>query len=148
MSLEPAVAGYVAGLIDGEGSIIIKPVTQKQLVSLCYVTNTHRGVLDWLTTTLGMGNVVVSHHPTPSARICYRWCASGRNVRQLLQAVAPFLIIKRRHAELLLAFYGQRQAYKERHPGALRPETLKEPLLSIYSKLRALNRRGPHSTTP
>ena len=105
------------------------------------VTNSDKAVLDWLCEIAG-GSVVVHSPQDNRHRATWRALIPSLYARRLLAAILPWMRIKRRHAEILLAFYAAVPEYKERHPGAICPP-LDEPLASLYAELRALNRRGP-----
>lgn len=53
------------------------------------------------------------------------------------------MIIKRRHAELLLAFYSAIPASREFGAAALTMETMSPEMRALVDELRLLNRRGP-----
>lgn len=98
-------AAYVAGLIDGEGSITVshgRPVV--------YIYNTSLALMEWIVAHVG-GAFRVSHCAGRSP--CHVWTvASARNVHRLLSMVLEFLVIKRdkalNHLRLLTEKYGDR----------------------------------------
>lgn len=139
--LSEADRAYIAGVIDGEGYVAIHGIDDSASVWI-FVGNTNFDLLDWLKAKLG-GYLALARAATERHKECRRWHASALRARAILEAVAPFLIVKRRHAELIRAFYEAVPAYKEAHPGRLRPGHLHEPLRSILAELRWLNRRGP-----
>jgi NUMOD3 motif len=94
---DPVKLAYVAGLIDGEGSVGIRKTGTP------YVTiyNTHLGVMHWLWGTLGGTFSAVDNR---GRVMCYAWrVQSLRNSQALIRAVLPFLIIKRESAARTLA---------------------------------------------
>lgn len=141
--LSPGIAGYVAGLLDGEGTIRLTVVNGYLLSPEIHVSNTYLPVLEWLRETLGTGGIAVMHHSTERRRQTYRWIVKSRRALPVVATALPYLIIKHRHAEVILAFYAAVPEYKRQSPGALYLP-LREPLASLYAELRALNRRGPH----
>jgi hypothetical protein len=140
--LPDVVAGKIAMLIDGEGSIRFRWSDTGGYSLEITVTNTHTGLLEWLRAQVG-GHVVLHQKATERARESWRWVLTSRMARALLPAIGPHLIVKKRHAELVTIFYETLSAYKERCPGGLRRHSLQEPLLGIVVALEALNRRGP-----
>jgi hypothetical protein len=102
------VIAYSAGLMDGEGTIHIGGRGRDYGIQVVAV-NTNYGVLEWLRAHWGgsiyelTGNVR-SHHDWSR---CWQWSLNNRADQQgFLIAVTPYLIIKRRAADLALAFLG------------------------------------------
>ncbi len=96
---------YLAGLVDGEGSIIIP--SRKQLRVGLFIANTHKGVLEWVLGNFPCGSLrlVTRKQRQPHLKICYQIYIQGtRNVYQLLKGLLPYLIIKKEHAELCIKF--------------------------------------------
>ena len=94
--------GYLAGLIDGEGSIGINPKTIR-----LSIYSTHKPLVEWLLRNCG-GHFSVSRYPCNSdcfknhvhTRLCtYAWAASGERAAIILEFVIDLLIIKRSKAE-------------------------------------------------
>lgn len=142
--LEPAYLGYVAGILDGEGSIRLR-YAQGQFAVEVHVTNTCRRLLGWLQTRLG--GFVVDHRSASAVhKRTWRWIVSARGARAVLEATCQYMLVKRRHAEIIGSFYAAIPEYKERYPGGLRLP-LDQPLASLYAELRALNHRGPPTTS-
>lgn len=86
---------YVAGYIDGEGCVYYKstPVVEVQ--------NTYPDTLVELRRTFG-GNIRRRLSRREHARTTFTWTVHGHNARHCLVSVKPFLIEKRRQAELVL----------------------------------------------
>jgi len=96
---------YLAGLIDGEGSIII-PSARNLRVGL-FIANTHKGVLEWILENFPCGNLrlVRRKQRRHYLEICYQIYIQGtRNVYQLLKGILPYLIIKKDRAEYCVKF--------------------------------------------
>lgn len=99
---------YLAGLIDGEGTIsILKTVNGKgceNFIASVEVSNTDIRMIRWMKEKFG-GNVILSNKKRsregkwrPLYRIVYR----GHNVEKILNLVVPYLQLKSRNAELAL----------------------------------------------
>lgn len=94
---DAAKLGYLAGLLDGEGSIQIRSKHSGRSVA-CKIAiySTTRGVMDWLLAEIG--GVVL----WDEARMKRRgwkpigaWCLyRARDVSAVLEAIAPLLIVK------------------------------------------------------
>ena len=104
-------AAYIAGLIDGEGSINISPIRGRAMGATITVYNSNREMLDWCcaktgvgTVNAGGGNKKEAHHKT-----VYRWGVYARqDVVGLVPTVRPFLISKATQADALLVFCERR----------------------------------------
>lgn len=100
--MEPTTLAYLAGLLDGEGCITASPNGSYYWLGV-RISNTDLGLADWLQTTLG-GTVNV-WQPSGRRRRVFNWLLSGQRAADFLEQVSPYLIIKRRQAELWLAFW-------------------------------------------
>lgn len=98
---------YIAGLIDGEGSIHVAKA-RDCLYPQVVVAMTDRGVIDWLAERLGAGNVQLHNSANlrrhPTYRKQWRVMVTGRRAHLLCQRLLPFLKVKHPQAELVLTF--------------------------------------------
>lgn len=114
-----ATLAYIAGLFDGEGCIWIK--SQRSPKGwLCHhagveIVNTAESVLHWIVQQVGGGSVHELRRYNANAKRCYtvRWY--GKNAEALMGALLPYLRIKRREAEIFLAFREQGRRVSGRH---------------------------------
>ena len=107
VTLTDGQCGYIAGILDGEGwlGITIRKRGWKRSAvphyhrPACVVGQAKAPILDWLISVLGTKDLVVERrtkfkmlrlHPP-----CLRW---------LLPQLMPWLVLKRRQAEILLEF--------------------------------------------
>jgi len=81
---------YLAALIDGEGHIGASNGVGYNMLVL-QVTNYDKDVLDWACNITGLGTVRRSN------KTLWRWCTSGRQTKQVLAMVFPYMRIKREH---------------------------------------------------
>lgn len=139
LQLTPEVAGYAAGIIDGEGCVTLMKHKGKTPTTLIAVGNTDRRLLEWLCGHFG-GFIRLVHSQTDKCRAAWAWHLSTIQARCLLRAIQQYLVIKKRHAELVLAFHEalQTRPFRER---LLEP--FPEPFASMVAELQALNRKGP-----
>jgi len=95
---------YLAGVIDGEGSFGIVKRTEGSVASYrlrLYITNSSQELMSWVKDRFG-GRV---HSRTkPSGTIVHQWVSTDLAVESVTRAVAPYLLVKRRHAEVALRF--------------------------------------------
>ena len=110
--------GYLAGFIDGEGSIII-PKARNLRVGI-FISNTDPFVLEWCLNNFPFGSLrLVKRKPRPNhpnEKQAYQFYAQGtNNVYQILKELIPYLIIKKAKAieciRLLEEKYGKKLQY-------------------------------------
>lgn len=105
--MAPALAGYIAGLVDGEGTITLTRLharaNRRLVVS---IANTERQLLEVVADALGAGKITrkkaSSDRHTPS----YCFAISSRQALALLREIQPHLrSYKRLRAEMALSYY-------------------------------------------
>lgn len=135
---------YMAGIIDGEGSIVARNFwapksTHPSVVCRLRVFNTNRDLINWIaerwTGRIYHGKIV------PHQKICWVWETKALRARNLALQIFPYLKIKRRQAEILI----------ELIPLILRagtyfqagvPEEDVEKRNKLVAEIRELNQRG------
>ncbi|MBA3875607.1 MAG: hypothetical protein C0498_01500 [Anaerolinea sp.] len=134
---------YLAGLIDGEGSIMANqkherrpghsPATWSEL--RVDISNTDRGLIDWVNERWP-GKVRVQVRP--GVKDTWHYYLNTQQVVPLLEAALPYLVSKRERAELALEL-----ARGTRNPGrAGYPPEVRERRRWIGERIRELNRKG------
>lgn len=101
---------YLAGIIDGEGSISIEIQSQSvrhnrkvDYYSLrLKVINTNMPLLNWIYENFG--GKISPRKLVPGRRPCYTWDLCSHKAAQVLQDCAPYMIVKKNHAEVFLQF--------------------------------------------
>jgi|LSQX01.1.fsa_nt_gb hypothetical protein len=99
--------GYIAGFLDGEGSIILYEDRAKPNPAILF-PNTHKGVLEFLQSKLTTGSLAITFREkrNPKWKDIYQLHIHGaKQVFDILVALEPYLIIKKekaRNAILLL----------------------------------------------
>lgn len=102
-TLTEAELGYIAGFMDGEGSILISE-TGKLNPTLQF-PNTHRAAIEWLQRKLTVGGLAITVRSkatavNPHYKDLYQLHIGGAlNVYSILKAILPYLIIKKEKAE-------------------------------------------------
>ena len=105
-----AELAYLAGIIDGEGSIYIGNFSSNKKTGALYyqtnieVTNTDPNLIKWLTDNFGGRTNVYTKNQTPknSTKTIYRWIVSGVLLERICHAVLPYLVIKTRQCEIMI----------------------------------------------
>lgn len=94
---------YAAGFFDGEGCVLITKWNNCYSMRVC-VTSTNLSVLLWMKERFG-GCINDGPDPRPQARMKWCWIASTWVCVRFLEALLPFLKIKKPQAELALEFW-------------------------------------------
>jgi hypothetical protein len=105
-----AQIAYLAGIVDGEGSIYIgnfssNPKTgTKHYQTNMEVTNTDENLIKWLLENFGGRSNKYTFKQTPanSRRPVFRWIASGELLTELCHLLLPYLVIKKRQCEIMI----------------------------------------------
>jgi hypothetical protein len=106
-NLSDTDAAYIAGLVDGEGTIsLLRHHGTEQRRVVVSVANTDYALLQYLLQTIGAGRItnkrVARPHHTPS----FTFVIYSRQALALLEQITPFLrTYKRERAALLLESY-------------------------------------------
>lgn len=135
---------YLAGLLDGEGTITIMKVRirggYEHYVANVEISNTDIRMIQWLLSTVG-GNICLSNKKRtllgkwrPLYRISYR----GRSVGKVLDLALPYLRLKTRQAELVLEL---RSRFGKTGTRPIPEEECQYRTL-LYEECKKLNLRG------
>ncbi|HET9680067.1 MAG TPA: LAGLIDADG family homing endonuclease [Gammaproteobacteria bacterium] len=136
-------AAYIAGLIDGEGTVALSRKHAKDNRQLCIsISNTESALLEYALQTIGTGKITakrtVSDKHTPS----FVYAIYNRQALSLLEQITPYLrTYKRERACLILRDYIRLTPRNGKYTDALKGERLKfetavqntKPNLSDYS---------------
>ena len=133
---------YLAGIIDGEGSIMITRSNENYGLKIA-VANTKKELLDWLKNEFG-GAVF----PMKDSRVeergwkqSYAWNLHGKRAYKLLGKLHDNLIIKREQQKIAVEFYSQCcRAHYGNHRKM--PKWLKDREEEYCQRIRALNKKG------
>ena len=150
----PIDLAYLAGLIDGEGSVIVNPYCPregqrfKQYNLRVLVVNTNKEILEWIKSIFGGG--VYSHGKPESIKHkqCYTWNIDAKKAEILLREVFPYLKIKKPQAKVALEFrktfnLSKYIRYENGiHVGNKVPDNLLNKRSQLREELKSLNQRG------
>lgn len=133
--LSVADAAYIAGFIDGEGSIFLEKRKNKASLRLS-VSNTNKAVMDWIIEKIGVGVVHSGRKQSEKNKQVHIFILSGESVETLLKQIEPYLIVKKEQAKLALETQ----------------ERLRNPALNAdrvwqqeyIAQMRSMNKRGPN----
>ncbi len=144
--MEEVDKAYVAGLLDGEGSISVHRLAGNSVLVVVQISNTHMGALEWV--QLQLGGTIKLKGGTPRFlkrnRECFdlRW-RTQESTFKVLSAVYPYLKIKKAQAQIAIAVLGLLQQYGgKRGRGVQIAEDVRKRLWIFASECSQLNR--PH----
>lgn len=127
-------AAYLAGVLDGEGSVIL--YMRRDVVALrVTVANTYRPLLERVQQLTDVGDLYHQRDATAKHKAAYSWRCNAEAAESLLVQVRPYLVVKAAQADLAL----ETQA-RLRDPAAKADRSWH---LGACEQMRALNRRGP-----
>lgn len=131
---------YLAGLIDGEGTLTFKRYRtsglrkRKSLLPLITVTNTDFDLINWVHLTFSLfwkSNVSVRGYRRQQVSVG----AEGVKILALLEKLEPYLKVKKKHCQLLKEWIKLQLKKSIQAPYS-------ERQIEIDSEIRKLNRRG------
>ena len=132
---------YIAGIVDGEGTVSIGFTSTH--CARVYVANTNMKLIEWLQRRVG-GRIKTVPRSHPNHKTVYYWRPSHRLALVLLGEIRPYLVIKDQQSELVVRFFRERDEARLQLGGKkfLFKENLLPQFASIVSDVRALNKRG------
>jgi hypothetical protein len=142
-------AKYLAGFIDGEGCVRLTrdhfAGWNPQYGARVQVCNTNRTVLEDLRKAFGG---ILTNHPRRNSdwKDSYQLVWTGRRVEPLLLAVKPYLLIKQRHARIVMRFIDHRKKTRQGRAGRFFRHLPKGVIAyreSLYQRMKKLNAKGP-----
>lgn len=152
MNLSDTEKAYIAGIIDGEGSLSIgnmrsnvrKRIANFKPVIRVAVTNPDLPL--YLKEKIG-GGITIVEHKTVNLKTQYAWYISGKkNIVVLLQLLMPYLIIKKKQAQLFLEYFKTTYNYERRNliTGQFNPipKSVIKRRLEISNLIKCTNRGG------
>lgn len=135
---------YIAGLIDGEGSIYVMRHTGRFGRQTYYpavsIAMTHLGVLQWYAERLGLAVADVPRTPE-GWRDQYSVRIHGKRAIALCRRLLPYLKVKREQANLLLDFPFEDRRGRSPSDRFLDPAIVAKRA-DLRDRVNALNARG------
>lgn len=146
------VAAYMAGILDGEGSLTIgnyscsKVTGDKHFQVNIAVSSTDSVLIDWIYDTFGGFRGIYS--PKQMSRNgrkqVYRWQCSSDRLLHICEITLPYLLIKKRQAEILIEMrktYIGLQNVKGRQNNQRIPKEILDFRQSLFEELKLLHNR-------
>ena len=134
---------YLAGLIDGDGTISLTKHGNRVHPSLqVYISNTSKELMDWLEYTFpNMGSVyTVNRANREHIKRLYVFRFRCPTTEKVLREISPYLVRKKKQSQLALAFF----ANKDWRQGQRKP--LSPIIKQIWERISLLNQRGVYHT--
>lgn len=137
---------YIAGILDGEGTIRLQhqQARNPHLYSpMIVVTSVNRELVEYLQSRMnGWIRTYQPSSPNNNAQEAHTWSIQGRdNVRPILEAVGPFVIVKRPQVNLLLRFLEECASFSGVGPVGIPVEQL-EKRKWYFEEFKRINKRG------
>ena len=153
---DPVKLAYLAGIVDGEGSLCIYRVNPAKynryqtpnFRSVLNISNTKKELFDWIEEHFRNLNHKSKKHKrsifkknSTHERWIYEWVIQGLRLEDICTQLLPYLVLKKRQAELILEF---RSTYTQKNFGAQTP--LNAETIAIREDIRVemcrLNAKG------
>jgi hypothetical protein len=106
-SLAPTDAGYIAGLVDGEGTITLSRAhrNERRRLVVC-ISNNELSILQFVLAAIGAGKITSKRTYNPRHAASYAYQLSSRQALDLLGQITPYLrSYKAKRARLILESY-------------------------------------------
>lgn len=137
-----AQLAYLAGIIDGEGTFYIgsKRRTINGFIhysSRVYVVNTNLEIINWLVDNFG--GLKYIRKATNKFRQRYEWILDRTKISSVVTAIFPYLIIKKKHAEVMLSF---RKSFDDNVSKRTTSEEVRNLRFQLAESMKHLNHRG------
>jgi len=134
MKLTIEEKAYLAGLVDGEGSILLckgKKYTVPSYILRVKVVNTNKQVIEWIQKRI-KGRIDIRKSDN-KWRTLFIWSIHKKEIiHNFLKAILPYLIIKKEQAKIALQFKNGQ------NPLSLKERIIRE---NLYQDLKLLNKK-------
>jgi hypothetical protein len=131
LSMSDLELAYLAGIIDGEGTITITDKGNGYLTPYILVTNTSSLLHNWLTER----NFSSTVRKNVLGRRYFHLSIGGWEIEEPLKLLLPYFVIKKLHALCLLRIMAIRKSLPFRGP-------MPEEVWSLVAEIKELNQRG------
>lgn len=144
LNLTETEKAYLAGLIDGEGSIHFALNTGETIIPKISISNSNTEVLEWCRNKIGRGYIsTLSPHSFEGSfhRQTHQFIIQAKpTILPVLEAIFPFLIIKKKQAKLVLEWCKSRLSRENYHRSTYTKREVE--IIKEVKRLNAKTRRG------
>jgi hypothetical protein len=135
----------MAGVLDGEGTITVvaslnKKTGNRGVSCRLLIANSNQPLMSWVRANFGGKLYAPRASRLPIHKPMYTWYINGEPALAVIRLVMPYLRVKSRQAELLLALGDLQVPRGKRSLGV--PRHLLDARAPLLAELRALNHRG------
>ena len=136
---------YLAGIVDGEGTISLRCRKRHGSLDLrLQVAGTDNSLMEWLTENFG-GSVHISRRISrfnPLHKPCSLWHVNGGQAYEVITQLKPLLIIKREQATLALEAWDKREPTPRENRRQPVSERIKAIRMKYVDQMHLLNAKG------
>ncbi len=102
--LKPHVASYIAGLVDGEGTVTLARAHRNEHRQLSVaISNTDINILNWVLKMVGLGKIVPHKVYNKNHRQGFTYRVVSREAMMLLKQITPYLLTyKKKRAKMVI----------------------------------------------
>lgn len=153
---DPLKLAYLAGIVDGEGSLCIYRVNPASynryqtpnFRSVLNISNTRKELVEWLDENFSNLNSGHKKHRrsifkknSTHERWIYEWVIQGHRLLDICEQLLPYLVLKKKQAELIIEF---RKTYTQKGFGASTPLDIETVNIreDIRTQMSRLNAKG------
>ena len=139
MTVRSGILAYTAGILDGEGCVMLTkksynaPRVGFYVLLVVTVVNTNEWLIQWLKMQFG-GMATVETPLSNNSRDIWRWTVSSSKASDFLQMILPYLQIKRPQAELAIKFQTRKNKYQRLSESERAMEEANRFLMSKYNQ--------------
>lgn len=133
--LTPVDAAYIAGFLDGEGSIMLYRRRDKAALRVGFA-NTDRPILEWISQVTACGSITFKRG-NEAHKHGYILQMNADAAASLLRQIRPYLHIKAKQADLAIAFQERMQ------DPALNSDRVWQ--YDYQAAMQSMNQRGPRA---
>lgn len=138
-----AKLAYTAGIIDGEGCILLERRLShnryRNYVLTVVVSNTSEWLVNWLHFNYG-GGISAYQQKVPNRLLTWRWRIQADKARLFLEMLLPYLVLKRPQAEVAIQFQLSR-GHRKRTDEEKAVDEAQRLLISSYNGSQGKKRR-------
>jgi len=147
---------YLAGFIDGEGSIFITKINNKKSGNVWYRTtvacaNSDRRPIDMLREWTNAKAFFYRPGKKATYKPSWQWLATGNTALKFLKDIEPYLIVKKKQAQVAIEFQEWRNTLGNTGKKRLKKEIviceekrqIIKKLNQMYSQPQRLNKETP-----
>ena len=145
-------AAYLAGIIDGEGSIDIQKSKKDSCITgYHYSPRLRIGMIDekfitWLKNSFG--GYVFKRTGYGNNSDSWTWQVSGKIMKEIIIKIYPYLRIKKEHAEIIMKFWKTKEykpIYCNGHGHKELTSEMREKRNNLFERLKTLQIKGKNA---